>query len=140
MAEPDYYEEAANSFSALVRAKLWDGTETATVTAEGWLDVKTHSPDYCFAADYAGAQAAVVIATPTAGKKVVIKQVYVSTSDNVNPIILQFTTSGNIFFKLYTTRQQATTGAWICATGAADETVTLTCPAGTFVSFGYDEI
>jgi len=118
---------------------LSDGTETATVTTDGWLDVKTHTPDKCFATDYAGAQAAAVILTPTAGKKIRIIQCYASTKTNTTDVTLSFTTSGNIFFKLYTAVQGAVAGNLICAEGAVNETITLTCGAGTFVSIGYDE-
>ena len=117
-----------------------DGTETATVTEDGYLDVKTHTPEKCFAADYAGAQAAAVILTPTAGKKIRIVSVYVSTSTVATDITLAFGTSGNIFFKLYTDQKAAQTGNNICATGAVDETIKLTCGAETFVSIGYDEV
>ena len=120
--------------------KITDGTETASVTIDGYLDVKSHTPEKCFAADYAGAQAAVVIITPTAGKKIRVISVYVSTSTVATDITLAFGTSGNIFFKLYTDQKAAQTGNNICALGAADETIKLTCGAETFVSIGYDEI
>jgi hypothetical protein len=119
---------------------ITDGTETATVNADGWLDVKTHTPDKCFATDYAGAQAAAVILTPTAGKKIKIIQCFASTKTITTDITLSFTTSGNIFFKLYTANKSAIAGNLICGLGAADETITLTCGAGTFISFGYDEV
>jgi len=118
---------------------LSDGTTTATVTEEGWLNVKTHTPDKCFAADYAGAQAAAVILTPTAGKKIEVISVYASTETSTTDITLAFGTSGDIFFKLYTTNKADATGNVICATGAIDETIKLTCGAGTFVSIGYNE-
>lgn len=118
---------------------LSDGTETATVTADGYLDVKTHTPDICFAADYAGAQDAQVILTPTAGKKIKVIQVYASTKSNTTDVTLLFTTSESVFFKLYTSLVGSAVGNLICAEGAADETITLTCGAGTFVSIGYDE-
>ena len=119
---------------------ITDGTETATVSADGYLDVKTHTPEKCFAGDYAGAQAAAVIITPTAGKKVRIVSTYVSTTDNANNVTLAFGTSGNIFYKLYTNLRGSATGNEICALGAVDETIKLTCGAGTFVSIGYDEV
>jgi len=118
---------------------LSDGTTTATVTAEGWLNVKTHTPDKCFAADYAGAQAAAIILTPTAGKKIEVISVYASTETSTTDVTLAFGTSGDIFFKLYTTNKADATGNVICATGAIDETIKLTCGAGTFVSIGYNE-
>jgi len=124
----------------LLIVKIGDGTETATVTAEGYLDVKTHTPEKCFAADYAGAQSAQVIITPTTDKKIRIVQVYASTETNTTDITLQFTTSGNIFFKLYTNLVGAATGNIVCGEGDTNETVSLTCGAGTFVSIAYDEI
>lgn len=120
--------------------KISDGTETATVTTEGYLDVKTHTPEKCFHQDYAAAQAAAAIITPTAGKKIRIISVYVSTDDDGTDITLNFTTSGNIFFKLYTTRWGAAAGNVICAESATDETISLTCGPGTFVSIAYDEV
>lgn len=121
------------------RVKVTDGIESATVTSDGYLDVKTHTPENCFAADYADAQAAAVIITPTAGKKLKIISVYVSTNTTTTDVTLAFGTSGNIFFKLYTAQKAAQTGNDICALGATNETVKLTCGAGTFVSIGYDE-
>jgi len=117
-----------------------DGTEIATVTAEGYLDVKTHTPENCFASDYAGAQAAVVILTPTAGKKIRIVSVFVSTATNSTDVTLAFGTSGDIFYKLYTNLVGAGTGNQICATGDTNETIKLTCGVDTFVSIGYDEV
>lgn len=105
-----------------------------------FLDVKTHTPEKCFANDYDEAQAAVVILTPTAGKKIRIVSTYVSTETVATDVTLAFGTSGNIFFKLYTSQRAAQTGNEICALGAADETIKLTCGAGTFVSIGYDEV
>lgn len=119
---------------------LSDGTEIATVTADGYLDVKTHTPEKCFNADYAGAQAGVVILTPTAGKKIRVVSVYASTNTVATDITFAFGTSGNIFFKLYTAQKASQTGNNICAEGAVDETIKLTCGADTFVSIGYDEI
>ena len=117
-----------------------DGTETATVTAEGYLDVKTHTPEKCFTHDYADAQSNVVIITPTAGKKIRIVSVYSSVGANATNVTLTFGTSGNIFFKHYTEKKSTTVGNVICATGATNETVKLTCPGTTFISIGYDEV
>ena len=119
---------------------LSDGTQTASVSIDGYLDVKTHTPEKCFASDYAGAQTAAVIITPTAGKKIRIVSSYVSTETVATDITLAFGTSGNIFFKLYTSQRAAQTGNEICALGAVDETIKLTCGDGTFVSIGYDEV
>lgn len=128
-------------YSGMVcRVKIWDGTDTATVTPEGWLDVKTHTPDFCFAGDYAGAQTNQVILTPTAGKSIEVISVYASTEDGLTNVTLFFTTSGNIFFKLYTKVHNAVTGNVICAKGDINETISLTCPAKTFISMGYNEV
>ena len=126
--------------SILGKTYVTGGTETATVTAQGYLDVKTHTPEHCFAGDYADAQAAVVILTPTAGKKIKIIQAYVSTADDGTDVTLAFGTSGNVFFKLYSARKSAQTGNIICGTGATDETIKLTCGPKTFVSISYDEV
>ena len=129
-----------NATGSITKIKIHDGTETATVTEDGWLDVKTHSTDKCFAADYAGAQTDIEIITPAAGKKISVRQIYVSTAvDDVN-VTLKFETSGNIFFKLYTLKKQAQTGNLVCAEGAVNEGIELTCGAGTVVSVAYDEL
>jgi len=119
---------------------IGDGTTTATVTEDGYLDVKTHTPEKCFASDYAAAQTGAVIITPTAGKKIRVISVYVSTNTVNIDITLAFGTSGNVFFKLYTAQKAAQTGNNICALGAVNETIKLTCGADTFVSIGYDEV
>ncbi len=127
-------------FSMACKIKIWDGVDEATVTPEGWLDVKTHTPDKCFGGDYADVQTNIVIITPTAGKRIEIISVYVSTEDGLGHATLNFTDSGKIFFKLYTKVHNAVTGNVICAKGDIDETVSITCPAKTFVSIGYNEI
>lgn len=107
---------------------------------ERYLDVKTHTPEKCFHQDYAAAQAAVEIITPTAGKKIRVVSSYVSTDDDGTDVTLAFGTSGNIFFKMYSARKSAQSGNTICALGAADEKIKLTCGPKTFVSIGYDEV
>jgi len=129
-----------SSANKILLTEISDGTETATVTADGYLDVKTHTPEVCFAQDYGAAQAAQVIITPTSGKKIKIVSVYASTEAVATDITLQFTTSGNIFYKLYTSVVATAAGNNICATGATNETISLTCGAGTFISIGYDEV
>ncbi len=119
---------------------LSDGTNTATITGDGYLDVKTHTPQYCHHEDYAAAQAAVVIVTPTAGKKILVVSSYVSTDDDGTDVTLAFGTSGDVFFKMYSSRKSAQSGNIICATGATNETLKLTCGPKTFVSIGYDEV
>ena len=119
---------------------LHDGTEIATITADGYLDVKTHTPEKCFNNDYADAQAATVIITPTSGKKLRIVSVFAATATNTTDVTLAFGTSGDVVFKIYTNLVGASAGNQICALGAADETLKLTCGTETFVSIGYDEV
>ena len=121
------------------RVILTDGVEKVSVTSENYLDVKTHTPDFCFASDYAGAQSAAIIITPSSGKKIEVISVYASTNTTTTDVTLAFGTSGNICFKLYTTNRATATGNVICATGAIDETIKLTCGIETFVSIGYNE-
>ena len=123
-----------------ISVRLTDGIDDSSLTPEGWLNVKTNTPEDCYAADFTGAQTATVILTPTAGKKLKIRTVYVSTETTTTDITLKFTTSGDIFFKLYTAQKASQTGNEICATGAIDETINLTCGAKTFISIGYDEL
>jgi len=120
--------------------KITDGTNVAKLTDEGYQDVQTHTPEICFGEDYADAQTDEEIHTPASGKKLRISQVYVSTKTVNVDVTLKFSTSGKIFFKLYTAQKAADAGNNICATGATDEGVKLTCGDGTFVSMGYDEV
>ena len=122
------------------KVQITDGVEDATVSTDGYLDVKTHTPDKCFASNYALAATNEVIITPTAGKRIRIVSCYVSTNTVNIDITLAFGTSGNVFFKLYTAQKAAQTGNTICATGAVNETIKLTSGASTFVSIGYDEV
>jgi len=120
--------------------KITDGTEIATITPDGYQDVKTHTPEKCFTQDYADAQVATVIIIPTAGKKIRIVSIYSSVGANATNVTLAFGTSGHIIFKHYTEKKSATVGNTICATGATNETIKLTCPETTFISIGYDEV
>lgn len=120
--------------------KITDGTNIGKVTDEGYQEVQTHTPEHCFDNDYAGAQTDQEIHTPNSGKKLRIRQVYVSTKTTNVDVTLKFSTTGNIFFKLYTAQKAAQAGNVICATGDVNEGVELTCGAGTFVSMGYDEV
>lgn len=126
--------------SGNIQAVISDGTDTATVTADGYLDVKTHTPENCFASDYTDAQSQVAILTPTSGKKIRVVQVYVSTKTTTTDVTLEFATSGTTAFKLYTTTRAAATGNIVCGEGATNEALSLTCGAGTFVSVAYDEV
>ena len=93
----------------------------------------------CYEKDYAQAQTAVAYLTPTSGKKLVIKQVYVSTSTVNVDVTLEFATSVKTIFKLYTAQKATATGNIICGEGAVDEVLSLTCGDNTFVSVSYDE-
>ena len=95
---------------------------------------------FCYAKDYAQAQTAVAFLTPTLGKKLVIKQVYASSSTVNVDVTLEFVTSSKIIFRLYTAQKAAIAGNLICGEGAEDEVLNLTCGDNTFVSVAYDEI
>jgi len=94
----------------------------------------------CYAKDYGTAQTAVAFLTPTSGKKLIIKQVYASTSTVNVDVTLEFVTSSKTIFKLYTSQKAAIAGNLICGTGAVDEVLSLTCGDNTFVSVAYDEV
>jgi len=133
VVQTDYSKLKASS-------KITDGTNIANVTDDGYQDVQTHTPEHCFDGDYAGAQTDQEIHTPNIGKKLRIRQVYVSSKTVNVDVTLKFSTSGRIFFKLYTSQKASQVGNVVCATGDVDEGIELTCGAGTFVSMGYDEV
>jgi len=135
-----YFISKGGIMPSLTDVRIFFGDFIARVTPEGWLETKSHSSDYCFGEDFAAAQEDQVIITPTAGKKIKVVQVYVSTKDEVTDVTLKFADSGNIFFKLYTAKKQAQAGNVICGEGAVAEAIELTCGAGTFVSISYDEV
>jgi len=120
--------------------KITDGIVLAKLTPEGYQDVKTHTPQFCFTKDYADAQTDFTIITPTAGKKIQIVSTYASVGTNATNVTVAFVTSGDIAFKLYTEKKSSTVGNNICKTGAVGEAIKLTCPASTFISIGYDEV
>jgi len=94
----------------------------------------------CYSRDFEGAQTALTIITPDPGKKLVVKQVYASTSTVNIDITLAFATSAETVFKLYTAQKATATGNIVCGVGAVDEVLSLTCGANTFISVAYDEI
>lgn len=111
----------------------------AKVTSLGYLEVKTHTPDFCFASDYADAQALETILTPSGGKKIEIISVYASVEGDGTNVTLEFDGADQPFFKLYTKNRKSSTGNVICAEGETDQVIKLTCPVNTFISIGYDE-
>ena len=92
-----------------------------------------------FTADYSGAQAGVIILTPSSGKSLEIHNVFVSTDTTTTDVTLEFATSGITIFKLYTTNFTAVTSQILHIDGAVDEPITLTCGADTFISITYHE-
>jgi len=93
----------------------------------------------CYGKDYAQAQTTVAFLTPTSGKKIIVKQVYASSSTVNVDVTLEFATSSKTIFKLYTAQKATATGNIICGEGAVDEVLSLTCGDNTFVSVSYDE-
>ena len=94
----------------------------------------------CYAKDYGTAQTAVAFLTPSSGKRLIIKQVYASTSTVNVDVTLVFVTSSKTIFKLYTAQKASIAGNLICGMGAVDEVLSLTCGDNTFVSVAYDEV
>ncbi len=92
-----------------------------------------------FTQDYAGAQTNLTIVTPSSGKKLEIIGVYASTSTVNIDITLDFATSGNIVFKLYTAQKATDSGIPCHHDGAVDESLRLTCGANTFICVSYME-
>lgn len=95
--------------------------------------------DKCFSVNHSQSQSAAAMITPTSGKKLIIRQVYASTSTINADVTLEFLTSEKIIFKLYTAQTATSVGNIICGEGAVDEVLSLTCGANTFVSVSYDE-
>lgn len=118
----------------------YDTVIPLSATEERYLDVKTHTPEKCYANDFADAQVDTTIITPASGNKILIVSTYASVGQNATNVTLSFVNSGNIFFKLYTEKKSSSTGNVICATGGVNESVKISCPADTFVSIGYDEV
>ncbi len=92
-----------------------------------------------FAQDYSGAQTNLTIITPSSGKKLEIIGVYTSTSTVNVDVTLDFATSGNIIFKLYTAQRATAAGIPCHHDGAVDESLRLTCGANTFICVSYIE-
>ena len=92
-----------------------------------------------FAQDYPGAQTDLTIITPSSGKKLEITQIYTSTSTVNVDITLDFATSGNIAFKLYTAQKATEAGIPCHHDGAINESLRLTCGANTFICVSYME-
>ncbi len=92
-----------------------------------------------FAQDYSGAQTNLTIITPSSGKKLEIIGVYTSTSTVNIDVTLDFATSGNIIFKLYTAQKATDSGIPCHHDGAINESLRLTCGANTFICVSYIE-
>ena len=92
-----------------------------------------------FAQDYSGAQTNLTIITPSSGKKLEITQIYASTSTVNIDITLDFATSENVVFKLYTAQKATDAGIPCHHDGSVDESLRLTCGANTFICVSYIE-
>ena len=103
------------------------------------LSVCTVRHTTTFTGDYAGAQAAVAIITPTSGYKICIHCVYTSTDQNVVDTELNFATSGICVHKLYVSQQQKSSAVSMNIRGATNEVLSFTCGAKTFVAVCYSQ-
>jgi len=92
-----------------------------------------------FTDDFSTAQTLQTILTPASGKKIILHQVFVSTSTTNINITLEFATSSILIFKLYTAQSARALGTDCHLRGAVDEPVTLTCGTNTFISIVYHE-
>ena len=119
-AEKDRVVEQSDHSKLKGTNKITDGTRIATVTPEGYQDVKTHTPEYCFTHDYATEQTDLTIITPTSGKKIQVVSVYASAATDSKNVTIAFVTSGELIFKLYVAKKFSHTGNVICKTGDAD--------------------
>lgn len=104
----------------------------------GELLVYTNESYKTFTVDYANAQNDVAMLTPSSGKKLEIIGVYASTDDKLTNIDVHFD-SGTQVFKLYTTNQQTSSESNVHIEGDIDESLDVTCGAGTFISVVYYE-
>ena len=111
----------------------------ATVTSEGYLDVKTHTPpDFCYSREHTEDRSGFIIATPPSGKQFVVIHLCVATQSAIIPRIY-FTGNGDdMIFMLYPEKKSSALSAIICATGVVDQSISLDCGANTFIQFGYN--
>lgn len=126
--------------SGFILAKITDGTEEAAVNPANELNVNTTDNLITETNDYAGAETDTTFLTPTAGKKLQIHNVFVSTNDKTVNVTLEFPDSTITVFKMYTDKNQLATSAIVHIEGAVDEVLEITCGAGTFVSVTYHEV
>lgn len=111
----------------------------AEVNAGNSLNVNVTEQTTTFSQDYSGAQSNLTIITPSAGKKLHIERVFVSTSTTATDVTLDFATTGNVVFKLYTAQIATTAGIPCHHDGQTNESLRLTCGAKTFVCVDYYE-
>jgi len=97
-------------------------------------------PEDCYHNDFSTQQTNTVIITPTSGKRLRVVGVVATTDADTGTIVLAFGTSGSIIFKLYVGKDRTYLGDGVCALGAVDETVKISCPADTFISVTYNEV
>ncbi len=116
-----------------------DAFERVNLNGANALNVNIQQFVTSFAQDYSGAQTNLTIITPSSGKKLEITQIYTSTSTVNVDITLDFATSGNIVFKLYTAQKATESGIPCHHDGAVDESLRLTCGANTFICVSYIE-
>lgn len=125
-------------FGGVRRVLLIFNGKIATVTELGYLNVKTHTPDFCYSKEFANAQSGTEIVIPPSGTQIEVIQVYASSRSD-DDIRLYFTGDNDgVIFVLYPTKKSSALGAIICATGAVDQSISLDCGNDSFVQFGYN--
>ena len=114
------------------------GSSPGNFNDAGELEVYDKESVGTYAHDHVGVEAGASIISPPLGKKIEITGCYVSTDDKLTDIELTGS-DGTEVFKLYTTNQQTGTAVNVHIDLNIDETLNLTCGAGTFVAVTYYE-
>lgn len=119
---------------------IWGGGRVATITLDGYLDVKTHTPDGCYSKEQDVDRDSFVIVTPPSGKAIEVIQAYAASKSDTDIRIYFTGNEDGVIFTLYPTKKSSALGAIICATGAVDQSISLDCGADSFIQFGYNII
>jgi len=89
--------------------------------------------------DYGSSQTNTTIITPSAGKKLEIHSIVLSSSATTGVSVIEFLTSGGLAYKFYHTSQSRGSSGIIHLDGNIDEVLSISCPANTFIGVVYHE-
>lgn len=103
-----------------------------------------HDFDTSFTNEYDKNQSAATIITPTSGKKLVAKGIYINTEGNSGYIRVYFGTSNNTIFTIYPSATPASGYVPLYIEGSRNETVKITSTVGDdnnyYLLINYKEI